>query len=173
MPHGYDPDGPGTTPLASNGLLKLFLTIDDARRAVSPSSTCSSPVARLRSSAGARELGVDDVVGEPGGQAAGGGHARRCLTRTTRNVVPTEAGQRLIERAGPALREALAALSEGSAKPGETIGGEALGRAHRGDYVIEPIPAGVPRAPSRIEVEVVSTIGSSTSWRRATTRAFA
>jgi DNA-binding transcriptional LysR family regulator len=34
----------------------------------------------------------------------------RLLNRTTRSVVPTEAGQRLLERLGPALNEVQAAL---------------------------------------------------------------
>jgi DNA-binding transcriptional LysR family regulator len=44
------------------------------------------------------------------------------LTRTTRSVAPTEAGQRLIDGAGPGLAQAIQALSNVSAKPGE-VGG--------------------------------------------------
>jgi DNA-binding transcriptional LysR family regulator len=48
----------------------------------------------------------------------------RLLTRTTRSVAPTEAGERLLRRVGPRLDEVdaeLAALSEGREKPAGTI----------------------------------------------------
>jgi DNA-binding transcriptional LysR family regulator len=44
------------------------------------------------------------------------------LTRTTRSVSLTEAGARLVENAGPALKHALEALTQVSAKPGEVVG---------------------------------------------------
>jgi DNA-binding transcriptional LysR family regulator len=43
------------------------------------------------------------------------------LTRT-RSVSLTDEGKRLVERAGSALGEALAALTEVSAQPGEVVG---------------------------------------------------
>src|SRR6266853_5199994 len=48
----------------------------------------------------------------------------RLLTRTTRSVAPTEAGERLLQTAGPRLEEIdaeLAALSELREKPAGTI----------------------------------------------------
>src|SRR6266404_7493818 len=48
----------------------------------------------------------------------------RLLTRTTRSVAPTEAGERLLQTAGPRLEEIdaeLAALSELRKKPAGTI----------------------------------------------------
>src|SRR6185503_4314979 len=44
------------------------------------------------------------------------------LTRTTRSVSLTDAGARLVENAGPALKHALEALTQVSAKPGEVVG---------------------------------------------------
>jgi DNA-binding transcriptional LysR family regulator len=114
-------------------------------------------VARLRSFSGAaRELGVTTSSVSQAVKQLEATMRVVLLTRTTRNVLPTEAGQRLIERAGPALREALAALSEVSARPGETIGRVKLsvGRT-AASHVIEPIlPVFRDRHP-RIEVEVV------------------
>jgi DNA-binding transcriptional LysR family regulator len=44
------------------------------------------------------------------------------LTRTTRSVSLTDAGQRLLESAGPAVDQALAALKTAVARPGELTG---------------------------------------------------
>jgi DNA-binding transcriptional LysR family regulator len=44
------------------------------------------------------------------------------LQRTTRSMSLTDAGQRLLDQAGPALGHAIAALQEAAAKPGEVIG---------------------------------------------------
>lgn len=43
------------------------------------------------------------------------------LARTTRRVSLTDAGRRLVEASGPAVEQALAALREVSAKPGEAV----------------------------------------------------
>jgi DNA-binding transcriptional LysR family regulator len=74
--------------------LKAILTVarakgfrDGARASGSSASRLSEAVRRLET-----ELGV------------------RLLHRTTRSVVPTEAGQRLLDRLGPALNEVHAAL---------------------------------------------------------------
>ena len=67
----------------------------------------------------ARARGFRDGARASGGSASGLSEAVRrletelgvrLLHRTTRNVVPTEAGQRLLERLGPALNEVQAAL---------------------------------------------------------------
>src|SRR3954454_16034411 len=60
----------------------------------------------------------------------------RLLTRTTRSVAPTEAGERLLHTVGPRLKEIdaeLAALSELREKPAGTI------RITATDYAIETI----------------------------------
>lgn len=78
------------------------------------------------------------------------------LIRTTRSVAPTEAGQRLIERAGPALRQAVAALDEVAAQPGEVVGRVRLTVGQLAvPLIITPVlPVFRARHP-RIEVEVV------------------
>src|ERR1700728_4173850 len=67
----------------------------------------------------ARAKGFRDGARASGGSASGLSEAVRrletqlgvrLLHRTTRSVVPTEAGQRLLERLGPALNEVEAAL---------------------------------------------------------------
>ncbi len=78
------------------------------------------------------------------------------LTRTTRSVAPTDAGKRLIESAGPALRQAVAALEEVSAQPGEVVGRVRLTVGQLAvPLVITPLlPVFRARYP-RVEVEVV------------------
>lgn len=44
------------------------------------------------------------------------------MIRTTRSLALTEHGRRLVESAGPSLRQTLSALDEISAQPGETVG---------------------------------------------------
>ena len=44
------------------------------------------------------------------------------LTRTSRSVALTDAGQRLLDHAGPAMDQALEALENATAKPGEVTG---------------------------------------------------
>jgi DNA-binding transcriptional LysR family regulator len=77
------------------------------------------------------------------------------LVRTTRSVGLTEAGRRLLESAGPAVGQALAALSEVSARPGETVGRVRLSVPRAAvPFVIDPVlPTFRARHP-RIEVEV-------------------
>src|SRR5579859_1736898 len=67
----------------------------------------------------ARAKGFRDGARASGGSASGLSEAVRrletqlgvrLLNRTTRSVVPTEAGRRLLERLGPALNEVRAAL---------------------------------------------------------------
>ncbi|HEU4428556.1 MAG TPA: LysR family transcriptional regulator [Myxococcota bacterium] len=78
------------------------------------------------------------------------------LARTTRSVSLTDAGRRLVEGAGPALGQALAALSEASAQPGEAVGRLRLSVPRSAvPFVITPVlPAFRARHP-RVEVEVV------------------
>src|SRR5436305_15112139 len=84
----------------------------------------------------------------------------RLLTRTTRSVSPTEAGERLLQTVAPRLEEIdaeLGALSEFREKPAGTIRLTAI------DYVIDTIlwPKLVPflKQYQDIKVEIVSTTG--------------
>src|SRR4051794_10325696 len=80
-------------------------------------------VARLRSfSAAAREVGVSRSAVSQAVQQLEEQLRVVLLVRTTRSVALTDAGQRLVENAGPAMRQTIAALAEVSAQPGETIG---------------------------------------------------
>jgi DNA-binding transcriptional LysR family regulator len=76
--------------------------------------------------------------------------------RTTRSVLPTPAGKRLVESAGPALRQLLDSLSEASAKPGEVVGRVKISVGHLAvPWIITPLlPTFRARHP-RIEVEIV------------------
>ncbi|HXJ19388.1 MAG TPA: LysR family transcriptional regulator [Polyangia bacterium] len=115
-------------------------------------------VARLRSFSGAaRELGVSpSAVSQAVGQLEE--QLRVPLfTRTTRSVSVTDAGRRLFEAAGPGIAQALAAVSEAAARPGELVGRLRLSVPHAAvPYVIEPVlPAFRSRHP-RVELEIVT-----------------
>ncbi len=77
------------------------------------------------------------------------------LARTTRSVSLTDAGRRLVEGAGPGLGQALAALTEVSAKPGEAVGRLRLTVPRTAvPFVIDPVvPAFRVRHP-RVEIEI-------------------
>ncbi len=77
------------------------------------------------------------------------------LTRTTRSVSVTDTGRRLMESAGPAFGQVIAALGEVSAKPGEVVGRVRLSVPRLAvPFVIDPVlPTFRARHP-RIEVEV-------------------
>jgi DNA-binding transcriptional LysR family regulator len=113
-------------------------------------------VARLRSfSSAARELAVSRSAVSQSVRQLEEQLRVVLLVRTTRNVSLTDAGQRLVESAGPALRQTLAALTEVSARPGEAVGRIRLSVPHAAvPFVIEPVvPAFRTRHP-RIEVEI-------------------
>jgi DNA-binding transcriptional LysR family regulator len=114
-------------------------------------------VARLRSFSGAaRELGVStSAVSQAVRQLEGQLHVP-LLTRTTRSVSLTEEGRRLVERAGPALAQALGAIANASARPGETVGRIRLSvpRVAVPFVIIPVLPTFRARHP-RVEVEVV------------------
>jgi DNA-binding transcriptional LysR family regulator len=78
------------------------------------------------------------------------------LTRTTRSVLPTDAGTRLVKSAGPAVKQAFEALTQVSAKPGEVVGRVKISVSHMAvPFVITPVlPTFRARHP-RIDVEVV------------------
>lgn len=114
-------------------------------------------VARLRSfSSAARELGVSTSAVSQTVRQLEDQLRVVLLTRTTRSVSPTDAGRRLLESAGPAMRQALAALGEVSAQPGEVVGRVRLSVGRMAvPFVITPVlPTFRARHP-RIEVEIV------------------
>jgi DNA-binding transcriptional LysR family regulator len=113
-------------------------------------------VARLRSfSSAARELGVTRSAVSHAVQQLEEQLRVPLLTRTTRSVSVTDAGQRLVESAGPALGQIVGALGEVSAKPGEAVGRLRLSVPRLAlPFVIEPVlPTFRARHP-RVEVEV-------------------
>ncbi|MFE8598930.1 LysR family transcriptional regulator [Archangium violaceum] len=114
-------------------------------------------VARHRSfSAAARELGVSASAVSQSVRQLEEQLRVTLLTRTTRSVAPTEAGRLLVEGAGPAMGQALAALTAVSAKPGEVVGRLKLSVPHAAvPFVITPVlPTFRARHP-RVEVDVV------------------
>lgn len=114
-------------------------------------------VARHRSFSGAaRELGVSRSAVSQSVSQMEEQLRVTLLTRTTRSVSLTDAGRRLVESAGPALGQVLAALHEVGAAPGETVGRLRLSVPRAAfPFVIEPaLPKFRERHP-RIEVELV------------------
>src|SRR5512142_879502 len=80
-------------------------------------------VARRRSfAAAARALGVSPSALSQSVRQLETRLGVSLLMRTSRNVALTEAGQRLLEHAGPAVAQALDSLKTVSAKPGEITG---------------------------------------------------
>ncbi len=114
-------------------------------------------VARLRSfSNAARELGVSTSAVSQAVKQLEEQLRVVLLNRTTRSVSPTDAGKRLVESADPAMRQALAALTEVSARPGEVVGRVriSVGRTAVPFVVTPMLPTFRARHP-RIEVEIV------------------
>jgi DNA-binding transcriptional LysR family regulator len=80
-------------------------------------------VARRRSFAGAaRDLGVSTSALSQSVRQLEARLGVTLLTRTSRSVALTDAGQRLLEHAGPAVEQALESLRTASARPGEITG---------------------------------------------------
>jgi len=113
-------------------------------------------VARHRSFSGAaRELGVSRSAVSQAVRQFEEQLRVVLLVRTTRSVALTDAGRRLVEGAGPALGQVLAALTEVSAQPGETVGRVRLSVPHAAvPFVIAPVLATFRARHPRIEVEV-------------------
>ncbi|WP_434390576.1 LysR family transcriptional regulator [Melittangium boletus] len=113
-------------------------------------------VARLRSFSGAaRELGVSTPAVSQAVRQLEEQLRVVLLTRTTRSVSLTDAGRRLMESAGPALGQALSALSEVSARPGEAVGRLRLTVPRAAlPFVIEPVLPTFRERHPRVEVEV-------------------
>jgi DNA-binding transcriptional LysR family regulator len=84
----------------------------------------------------------------------------RLLTRTTRSVAPTEAGERLVRSVGPRLEEIdseLAALSELRDKPSGTI--RITAGEHAAEAILWPALAKLLRRYPDIKVELVIDYG--------------
>jgi DNA-binding transcriptional LysR family regulator len=115
-------------------------------------------VARLRSfTAAARELGVSTSAVSQAVRFLEEQLRVALLTRTTRSVAPTDAGRELLERAGPALAQAVAALDGVSARPGEIVGRIRLSVPRMAvPYVIAPLLPKFRAQHPRIDVEVVA-----------------
>jgi DNA-binding transcriptional LysR family regulator len=114
-------------------------------------------VARHRSFSGAaRELSVSTSAVSQAVKQLEDQLRVALLTRTTRAVAPTEAGTRLLETAGPAMKQALDAMVEVSAKPGEVVGRLkiSVGRSAV-PLVITPVLRAFRERHPRIEVEIV------------------
>ncbi len=113
-------------------------------------------VARLRSfTSAARELGVSRSAVSQAVRQLEEQLRVVLLARTTRSVAVTDAGRRLVESAGPGLGQALAALTEVSAKPGEAVGRLRLTVPRASvPFVIDPVvPAFRARHP-RVDIEI-------------------
>lgn len=77
------------------------------------------------------------------------------VARTTRSVSLTDAGRRLVESAAPAVRQAIAALTEVTAQPGETVGRVRLSVPRAAvPFVITPVLPTLRARHPRVEVEV-------------------
>jgi DNA-binding transcriptional LysR family regulator len=113
-------------------------------------------VARVQSfSSAARELGVSRSAVSQSVRQLEEQLKVVLLARTTRSVALTDAGRRLVEGAGPALREALAALTEVSARPGEPVGRLRLSVPPAAlPFVIDPVLPEFRTRHPRIEVEI-------------------
>lgn len=114
-------------------------------------------VARHRSFVGAaRELGVSTSAVSQAVKQLEQQLRVVLLTRTTRAVAPTEAGIRLIENAGPAMKQAMDALSAAAAKPGEVVGRVKVSVSRMSvPFVMTPVVPVFRAQHPRIELEVV------------------
>lgn len=114
-------------------------------------------VARVRSfSSAARELGVSTSAVSQSVKQLEAELRVTLLTRTTRSVSPTDAGKRLVEAASPGMRQALAAMAEVSAAPGEVVGRVRISVGQTAvPFVITPMLSTFRARHPRIELEVV------------------
>ena len=87
-------------------------------------------------------------------------HGIRLLTRTTRSVAPTQAGERLLQSIGPRLDDidaALASLSELREKPAGTI--RITTGEHAAEAILWPAVSKLLRAYPDIHVEIIVDYG--------------
>lgn len=113
-------------------------------------------VARLKSFSGAaRELGVSTSAVSQAMRQLEERLRVVLLTRTTRSVSLTDAGRRLVESAGPAVAQALSAMTEVSAQPGEVVGRLRLSVPRAAvPFVLSPVLPTFRKRHPRVEVEV-------------------
>jgi DNA-binding transcriptional LysR family regulator len=113
-------------------------------------------VARHRSFSGAaRELGVTRSAVSQAVRHLEEQLRVVLLARTTRSVALTDSGRRLLDAAGPGLGQALAALREVAARPGEAVGRLRLSVPRSAlPFVIEPVLPPFRSRHPRVEVEV-------------------
>lgn len=113
-------------------------------------------VARKRSFSGAaRELGVTRSAVSQSVRQLEEQLRLVLLARTTRSVSLTDAGRRLVESAGPAMGQVLAAFAEVAAKPGEVVGRVRLTVTRAAvPFLIEPVVPTFRARHPRVEVEV-------------------
>src|SRR4249919_1963417 len=118
-------------------------------------------VARERSfTKAAAKLGVSQSALSPTIRSLETRLRLRLLTRTTRSVSPTEAGERLIRTIGPhldAIDAELAALSELREKPAGTI--RLTAGEHSAETILWPAVAKLLREYPDIKVEVIVDYG--------------
>jgi DNA-binding transcriptional LysR family regulator len=114
-------------------------------------------VARHRSFSGAaRELGVSRSAVSQSVRLLEEQLRVVLLARTTRSVSLTDAGSRLVESAGPSLGQVVAALTEVSAQPGETVGRVRLSVPRAAvPFMIDPVLSKFRARHPRVEVEIV------------------
>jgi DNA-binding transcriptional LysR family regulator len=114
-------------------------------------------VARLRSfSSAARELGVSRSAVSQAVRQVEQQLGVVLLARTTRSVALTDAGRRLVDRAGPSMAELLAAFGDVAAEPGEIVGRLRLSVPRAAvPFLIEPVVPELRARHPRVEVEVV------------------
>jgi DNA-binding transcriptional LysR family regulator len=114
-------------------------------------------VAKHRSFSGAaRELGVSTSAVSQAVKQLEEQLRVVLLTRTTRSVAPTDAGQRLVESAGPSVRQTLEALTNVSAKPGEVVGRVKISVGRMvAPFVIAPVLPTFRKRHPRIDLEIV------------------
>jgi len=113
-------------------------------------------VARRKSfAAAARELGVSPSALSQSVRQLEARLGVSLLTRTSRSVALTDAGQRLLEHAGPAVEQALESLKTVSARPGEVTGRVRLSVPASSVSVIlaHVLPRFIARYP-KVEVDV-------------------
>ena len=78
------------------------------------------------------------------------------LTRTTRSVAVTAAGRRLVEQAGPGVGQALGALKDASARPGELTGTLRLTLPSGAlPFVLTPLVASFCQRHPKVELDLV------------------
>ena len=106
-------------------------------------------------SAAARVLGVSPSALSQSVRALESRLGTTLLVRTTRRVALTEAGQRLIERCGPGLREASAALDEIAEPSGEVAGRLRLTVPHVALSFLEPVLSRLRTDHPKLALEVI------------------